>query len=122
MTLLQNFYNVVQADYSPNAVQGAIGFNKQHEIFSGHFPSQPIVPGVCMIQIIRELTQRAVNQKLRLAGSDNIKFLAVIDPIRHPQIRVSIEIVHRENEFAVNASLHAGEVIFFKIKATFRPE
>jgi 3-hydroxyacyl-[acyl-carrier-protein] dehydratase len=120
--LLNDFYKIIHADTSSTSVQALIELNKDHEIFQGHFPGQPVVPGVCMVQIIKEFTQDALGKKMRLTESDNIKFLSVIDPNQHPRTNVSLTIISSGHLAAVNASLSFGEVTFFKIKATFQSE
>jgi 3-hydroxyacyl-[acyl-carrier-protein] dehydratase len=120
--LLNDFYKVIRSDTSATSVQALIELNKDHEIFQGHFPGQPVVPGVCMIQIIKEFTQDALGKKVRLTESDNIKFLSVIDPNRHPRTNVALTIISSGDSTAVNASISYGEVTFFKIKATFQSE
>ena len=120
--LADDFYKVIKREASDNSLQAVIEFNKDHEIFKGHFPGQPIVPGVCMVQIIKELTQDFLGKKGRISESGNIKFLAVIDPNRHSQANVSISLLITENDVLITASLFFGETTFFKIKATFRTE
>ena len=47
--LLPNFYKVTHSEHINETdwvVQ--VMLNPQHAIYSGHFPQQPVVPGVCM--------------------------------------------------------------------------
>ena len=46
--LLPNFYKVTHSEHINETdwvVQ--VMLNPQHAIYSGHFPQQPVVPGVC---------------------------------------------------------------------------
>ena len=52
-----------------------------HSVFSGHFPSKPILPGVCMVDIIRDIARRVIDDSLVLAEASNIKFTSVVDPV-----------------------------------------
>ena len=121
--LLNDFYTILKTETTENTIQALIHINKSHPIFKGHFPAQPVVPGVCMMQIVKELTDRALNQTHRIQSGDNMKFLSVIDPEKNDEIHVSItHSVSSDNLRVINASMFFGEVTFFKLKATLRPQ
>ena len=57
--LLPNFYKVTHSEHINETdwvVQ--VMLNPQHVIYNGHFPQQPVVPGVCMLQIIKECIEK----------------------------------------------------------------
>ena len=49
-------------------------------IYAAHFPNFPITPGVCVIQIVKELAEILFNQTLTLKSIKNAKFLKVMQP------------------------------------------
>jgi 3-hydroxyacyl-[acyl-carrier-protein] dehydratase len=55
-------------------------FDPSHPVFLGHFPEKKIVPGVCMIRLIREIAEAEAGRTLRLVKGDNIKFVSVVEP------------------------------------------
>ena len=48
--------------------------------FSGHFPGNPIVPGICQIQCVLELLSKSVNTVVTLAAVDRAKFINMVIP------------------------------------------
>ena len=120
MILLNDFYTITNRDASDNTVRAKIFINRNHKIFEGHFPGLPIVPGVCMMQIIREIMEVTTERSLMIAGADNMKFLSVINPDQNPEVDVSITCSEDSGTFIVNASLFAGTVTFFKLKAALK--
>ena len=117
--MLQNsFYTVLRAESSPGNVKALLSINKEHPILKGHFPGQPVVPGVCMMQIIKELTEQQTKNKLNISRADTIKFLSIIDPRLNPEVEALVSYIEKDGSFSVTASLMAGEVTFFKLKAT----
>ena len=120
MILLNDFYTIVNRDASDNAVRAKILINRSHKIFDGHFPGLPIVPGVCMMQIIREIMEVTTERTLKITGADNMKFLSVINPDQNKEVDVSITYTEDNGTFVVNASLFAGTVTFFKLKAALK--
>jgi 3-hydroxyacyl-[acyl-carrier-protein] dehydratase len=101
-----------------NEVKASLRVNDAHHIFKGHFPGQPVVPGVCMMQSVKELVQRAVGKKLMIVEADNMKFLSVIDPRQNKDIEAAVNYSMKDATCVVNASLFAGNITFFKLKAT----
>ena len=75
MILLNDFYTLFQHDVAPGSVRAKISINKTHKIFEGHFPGLPIVPGVCMMQIIREIMETTTKKSLKLTAADNVTVL-----------------------------------------------
>ncbi|MBA4055587.1 MAG: 3-hydroxyacyl-ACP dehydratase [Marivirga sp.] len=120
MILLNDFYTLVHHEPSPGSVKAKISINKNHKILEGHFPGLPIVPGVCMMQIIREIMEVSIHKSLSLTGADNMKFLSVINPDQNTEVEVAITYIEDAPHIMVNATLFAGTVTFFKLKATLK--
>ncbi|HNR41455.1 MAG TPA: 3-hydroxyacyl-ACP dehydratase [Bacteroidales bacterium] len=96
-----------------------IAVNPDHEIFLGHFPGNPVLPGACTIQILKELAEGASGRDLLLSGAQNIKFLSFIDPRKNPVL--DIDLLLRETEegtYACSASVHYGGRVFCSFRGT----
>lgn len=102
-------------------VKACLELNAAHPIFDGHFPGQPVVPGVCMMQLMKELTERHLGKKLILSEADNMKFLSVLDPGANKVVQAAITVKADVTGIAINASLFADTVTFFKLKAVLNP-
>lgn len=118
--LKDNFFTIVKQQFEPDSIKASLALNEQHGIFRGHFPGQPIVPGVCMMQIVRELVELQAKKNLRLRRADNMKFLSVIDPRVNNLIDVDISLRREDELIQVTASLFSGAVTFFKLKAALQ--
>lgn len=75
-----------------------------HKIFEGHFPGQPVLPGVCQIEMVKELLSEIIGRKARLTSSGNIKYIEVVDPTRNPEILVQLTVDQQPEGIKVNAS------------------
>ncbi len=88
-----------------------------HAVFGGHFPGNPVVPGVCQIQVIRELAEMAAGMPLKLTTSDTIKFLSVMVPGLHPLLRAELNLRTSDGAcFDITATLGNGELTFLKFR------
>ena len=97
-----------------------VSLNINHPIYNGHFPGNPVVPGVCQVQMVKELAEHACSQALNLRESDNIKFLSMINPMQNSILEFSILIKPiGEKQISVTASIGSGSLVFFKFKGKF---
>lgn len=90
--LIEGLYTVKATENTEDGILAKIHLNNAHNIFKGHFPGNPVMPGVCMIQIIKELTETATGKNLFLTVSSNIKFMALINPDKNPDLAVALTI------------------------------
>ncbi len=120
MMLLNDFYTIVERVPAAGSVTAKIAINARHRIFEGHFPGIPIVPGVCMMQIVREMVEVSTGKPVSLIAADSVKFLSVINPEQISEIDLAIHYTEEAGQFLINANLFAGPVTFFKLKATLK--
>ena len=121
-SLLENFYTETSStfDYAnPDAFKVQIYLNAEHPIYKGHFEQVPITPGVCQVQIIKEILMEKFNVALQLTESDNLKFLAMIDPRLHPELGINFSLKKTETTFDVNAVISHETSTFTKFKGKF---
>jgi 3-hydroxyacyl-[acyl-carrier-protein] dehydratase len=114
-----SFYTVLANQSEDSSLDVSIEINPDHHIFEGHFPQIPVVPGVCMMQIVKELVEGFTGKKLRLAKADHLKFLTIINPRENKFLQVNIGIVSVLQDFQVIAAFSHNETIFFKFKGGF---
>jgi 3-hydroxyacyl-[acyl-carrier-protein] dehydratase len=119
--LLDNFYHILTKELTPDASRAVIAIDPAHRILEGHFPGMPVVPGVCMMQIVREIAEQGTGKPLHIATADNMKFLAILDPTEHREIVVSVSCMPHDHGYAVVGTLASGTITFFKFKGTLYP-
>jgi 3-hydroxyacyl-[acyl-carrier-protein] dehydratase len=115
--LRNSFFYILAENHAPGSIKSVLSVNKDHPIFNGHFPNQPIVPGVCMLQIIKELVEGQTKRILRYAEAENIKFLSIIDPLVNNTIEATVTYTEDQEFLTLNAALFSGQITFFKLKA-----
>ena len=76
-----------------------------------------MVPGVCMMLLMRELLESALGQPLHLVSADQAKFLAMLRPgdIVEAELRYTPDL-------KVTARLYNQQATFFKYQAIFSPK
>jgi 3-hydroxyacyl-[acyl-carrier-protein] dehydratase len=118
---IAEIYTINTLQSENDGIEATITFNEKHPIFSGHFPGNPIVPGVVQVQIIKDLMEKHFKQNLLLYQAKNIKFLSIISPVNNSQVEVSLRIQSLEdNSMQVKANIKSGEITFMKFTGIFK--
>lgn len=120
-SILNNFYTVQSQEEQENgAYKVSISLNPSHDIFKGHFPGNPVTPGVCMMQIIKEITENICKKSLFVKSANNIKFMAIINPNETPNLVLDLNIDEKEDEIKVKNTTLFGETIALKMSITYK--
>jgi 3-hydroxyacyl-[acyl-carrier-protein] dehydratase len=119
---ITELYHIDKFQTSGKDIFATLSLNASHPIFSGHFPGQPVLPGVCMIQIAKELLEDALKKELALIKADQIKFLTVIDPRQTVTFEAKVNFDwNDEEELKASGSFFNGGTVYFKLQgAIFR--
>ena len=92
MQLKNNIYKIIGKEDESGVVDYTIQLIPSCFIYQAHFPGEPITPGVCIVQIGKELIeellaeQTSKSQTLEIIKVKNVKFLSVISPNETKQL------------------------------------
>ena len=119
--LAGDFFYIRSMQAEETSVEALLEINPVHKIFEGHFPGHPVVPGVCMLQMVKEILEKALGQSTRLVKADQLKFLAIIDPVKQPTIQAQLKYsFDDEGRIGLSASFFNGGMVHFKMSAHFK--
>jgi 3-hydroxymyristoyl/3-hydroxydecanoyl-(acyl carrier protein) dehydratase len=78
-----------------------IRIERDHPALAGHFPGEPIVPGVVVLERLLDAAERALGHTLRVVGLAHVKFPSPLRPDEEARAsfesdgaRLSFEIEH----------------------------
>lgn len=121
--ILEGFYTIVSKEIiEENTIYlFNIEINSTHAIFEGHFPDNPITPGVCMMQIIKDITESISGSTLFMKKCSNVKFMAIINPEVTKDLQLEIKIKKEdENEIVINNITKFEETTALKLSVTYQ--
>ncbi len=96
-----------------------IQLNTQHAIYTGHFPNDPITPGVCVVQIATDLFAHIQQRACSMTAAKNIKFLNLIRPTEHEIVRYTLDWeAEGDNSYKVKAVVTDDDILFSKLSIT----
>lgn len=107
---MNDFYSFSAFEKGDSGLSFRVEFNSDHGIFAGHFPGQPVVPGVCMMQIVKEMMERSLEHRLTLRSTGQVKFLQLITPDLSPLVNLSWK--ETEAGYMVDASFKLERDVF----------
>lgn len=115
--LINDFFEIIETNISCNKIISRIKLNANHRIYSGHFPNNPVTPGVVQVQIVKEILEDVYKKELKLISMSRCKFLKVLNPNITPF--VTIDISFSENPFHISVIGMDAESSYFKLTAEF---
>ena len=120
--VLKDFYKVLSEEKTTDSKYTiTILVNEKHDVFKGHFPGNPIMPGVCMIQIIKELTEKITESTLMIQTLSNVKFMALVNPEATPELRLDLDIVTTEDDLVkVKNTTYFNDTVALKLSNVYK--
>lgn len=117
--LLTDFYTITLSENVDETNRRVhVLLNPQHPVYAGHFPQQPVVPGVCMLQIIKECVEKNCQSSLQYKQIASCKFLAAINPHETPEIKFSFTVKRNEPDtIQIQVEGTSSKEVCIKLKA-----
>ncbi len=113
-------FKISKLEHNDNVIIASLDINKDCDIFKGHFPGHPVVPGACMLQIVKEVLEEALGIPLRLKKAEHLKFICMIDPTITPLVALDIAYkIVGDGDISVVAKITTGETVNFKFQGAF---
>lgn len=112
MQLRNNLYTITRKEVDGLKGCFVLALNPSCFIYQAHFPDEPITPGVCSVQIGKELLEDLLGEvlhkkvELEIIKVKNVKFLSVISPNETTVITYQIKKVEMsENALEVKSQM-----------------
>ncbi len=74
-------------------------------VYDGHFPGEPVCPGVCNIETIKECAMLLTGEALRYSSIKQCRLTALATPTVCPEVDVNVSLVENEGGYAVQATI-----------------
>lgn len=118
--LVEDLFKIVSKTFEGNKLKAVVHINADNRLFEGHFPNNPVAPGVMQVQLVKELVELHFNKTVELLSMSRCKFLAILNPVKTPEIEVEMDLTEDGDEIKVKAMGKAGEEVFFKFFASYK--
>jgi 3-hydroxyacyl-[acyl-carrier-protein] dehydratase len=115
--LNDEIFKVDKVEHTDNVIKADLSINPNCSIFKGHFPGQPVVPGACMLQVVKEVLESALGKSLHLQKASQLKFISMIDPLKTTSVQLDITYKLIDNSVSITGKLSDGDRLCFKCSA-----
>ena len=113
--LKDTFFTILSSENTESGRTCRIALNASHPIFQAHFAGNPIMPGACIVQMIKELTADYFDRTFFVCAVKNMKFLHAINPLESLEISVILSFAQQENNrISVSTVLSNADMVFVK--------
>ncbi len=92
MHFINTLFTVKSQTLSATGGNFLLALNAAHPIYRGHFPDNPITPGVCSLEIITQLAAAHYSGLEKPVEVESIKYLGFVNPLQTPEVAVEISI------------------------------
>ena len=118
-----NTLYTIESQALENRIDSRISIDPNHAVFKGHFPNQPVMPGVCMLQMLEDALSSQFNSRLQLKYVSMMKFIRMWLPTEHAHAQLTVTYQLTSDELRVTAcKIFEGDIVFFKFKGLFHVE
>ncbi len=117
--LLNKLYTYEQVEGElPSTLKFKVSINAGHEIFEGHFPGNPITPGVCQIEMLKEILSDHLGQNLFFNSISDMKFISMWVPKESELVFIDIALKITDDVYKINAKIYGESTVYFKLKGS----
>jgi len=112
---LRSIYEISSLNSTGQDIKAGVVFNIDHPVFKGHFPGNPVVPGVVQVQIMKDLLENVVQKKILLKNTRSIKYMNAIIPTETNEVVFEINYEGQSpGSYAVKCSVWCADKVFMK--------
>jgi 3-hydroxyacyl-[acyl-carrier-protein] dehydratase len=119
-SVTNDLFSIDKITHEDAVISVMLGINSGSEILKGHFPVHPVVPGACMLQVVKEVLEIALNHPVRQKKADQLKFMIMIDPTNTLAVALDMSYKYADDDtIVVTAKLSNPDALYFKFQGSF---
>ena len=118
MKLKDRYYSIERVETDGNTVVFHFRFLPECDVFRGHFPGNPVCPGACNIETVRECASSIAGKELRIRAIKRCRMTAVATPCGCGEMELRVCVSPTDDGFAVTATMADASKSYMEFKGT----
>ncbi len=115
--MLENkYYQIISVQSGELSATFHIAILPDCDVYRGHFPGNPVCPGVCNIETLRECVSKLLHKKVRISTIKQCRLTAVATPTTCSELDVKVEVTPVGENYTVTASIFDGGKTYMEFK------
>ena len=115
--MIENYYKINDVIAGTGKTLFIVSLNSDCNVYKGHFPENPISPGVCNIQMIKECAESIAGKHLFMNHLQHCRLTTLITPLVYPQVEVTLFMEKKADIYQLKATIGKSEEIYLELKA-----
>ena len=118
MLLENKYYQLIRVDDSgsPSEKTYQLALMPDCNVYRGHFPGNPVCPGVCNIETIKECAMMLTGKKLIISTIKQCRLTAIATPKVCPEISVHVSATETDQGYSIVASIFDMKQTYMEYK------
>lgn len=87
---MHNYYHIISQQIEAQSATFIVTLEASCLVYEGHFPGNPIAPGACNIEMVRQCAGIAIGREIRITAIRMCKFMMLIRPGEPQQLIIQI--------------------------------
>lgn len=105
MRLENNYYRIESCRNVDGNYVFCITLLSECDVYEGHFPGDPVCPGVCHIGMLKECVMRLVGKRLFVSFIRQCRLTSVATPALCPNVELTVGMSEMDGGYNVTARL-----------------
>lgn len=119
MLLDNQFYKVLKEESDGQQGTYTVAILPDCNVYDGHFPGNPVCPGVCNIETIKECAIRLTGKELRIKTIKQCRLTAIASPAVCPEVTIAITAIPtNESTYTIQATVKDTQQTYMEYKGT----
>ena len=115
---MDNYYSIVSKTIDGLSGMFVVRLNPECKVYEGHFPGEPVSPGVCNREMLFECAAQVLGHPLRVRKISRCRLTTLITPLTHPELELRIGLNEKEaGLWVLTAEIGKGTDNYMTLKA-----
>ena len=114
---MKDYFSITSENIDGFSGLFAVRLNPDCKVYEGHFPGEPVSPGVCNIEMLLECAERVIGFPLRMVKLNRCRLTTLITPLTHADLELKIALTPKEDRWVLTAEIGKGEDSYMTLKA-----
>ncbi len=116
MYLENNYYKLISMHNDGLSGVFHIALCPDCDVYRGHFPGNPVSPGVCNIQTVKECAEKLTGKRLHINSIRRCRLTAVATPTVCPELEIKINLMPTETGYVITSTVSDNTRTYMELK------
>lgn len=116
--LVADYYTILHTDIADGVGTFRLALQPGCAVYEGHFPGEPVCPGVCNIQMLKECLETMLGRRCRLSAIRQCRLTTLVTPVQHREVEAVVRILSEEDgQLTFQAHIGKDGDVYLDLKA-----